>query len=140
MSAADILATAPADPSPGLQAWLDWIAAGHDPRRLSDLLAEDAEFRSPVVFTPKYGPEALAYLIGGTTILGNDKFRYLAMFDDPQQRKAALVFESELDGVYAEGLDLIEWNEDGKIARFTVMLRPAKALEAAKAAMAAFVG
>jgi hypothetical protein len=39
-----------------------------------------------------------------------------------------LEFEVKLDGITVNGVDMIKWNEAGKITEFKVMLRPLKAV------------
>jgi hypothetical protein len=39
-----------------------------------------------------------------------------------------LEFELELEGIKINGVDLIKWNDAGKIVEFKVMLRPLKAI------------
>ncbi|MBV8063347.1 MAG: hypothetical protein JOY51_07110, partial [Nevskia sp.] len=43
-------------------------------------------------------------------------------------RDAVLEFMVEIDGIMVNGVDLIRWNEDGRIVDFKVMLRPLKAI------------
>ena len=42
---------------------------------------------------------------------------------------AVLHFAAEVDGLSVEGIDMIHWNDDGKITSFKVMIRPFKALQ-----------
>jgi hypothetical protein len=39
-----------------------------------------------------------------------------------------LEFETEIDGKYDNGVDIIECNDEGKIIEFRVMLRPLQAV------------
>ena len=41
---------------------------------------------------------------------------------------AMLEFETEIDGVLVNGVDIINWNETGQIVEFKVMIRPLKAV------------
>lgn len=94
---------------------------------LGDILADDALFLSPVAFTPKQGKaQVIQYLAAAMALLGNDSFKYVREIVGP--RDAALEFEVELDGVQINGIDLIKWNEAGKITEFKVMLRPLKGI------------
>jgi hypothetical protein len=43
---------------------------------------------------------------------------------------AVLLFASTVDGLEVQGIDLIRWDDDGRIEDFTVMVRPFKALQA----------
>lgn len=96
---------------------------------LSDQLAEDAVFHSPVVHTPQAGkPIVMAYLTAADTVLGNDSFRYVREIVDDGANMAMLEFELELDGIQVNGVDIISWNDDGLIQDFKVMIRPLKAI------------
>lgn len=95
---------------------------------LSRLLADDAVFISPVVHTPQRGkPLAMAYLGAAFQVFFNPTFRYVREIVGPSD--AALEFETEIDGVLVNGIDLIKWNADGKIVEFKVMIRPLKAIQ-----------
>ena len=112
---------------PGLAAWHAYMAGGGDPRALRDLLAEDAVFHSPVVHTPQEGRDKVfAYLHAASHVLGGDDFRYLREIVDGDQ--ACLEFQSNLDGIQINGVDIIRWDEDRKISDFKVMIRPLKAI------------
>ena len=96
---------------------------------LSAQLADDAVFHSPVVHTPQQGkPIVMAYLSAADEVLGNDSFRYVREIVDDSVNMAMLEFELELDGVHVNGVDIISWNEEGKIKDFKVMVRPLKAI------------
>ena len=42
--------------------------------------------------------------------------------------QACLEFQSVLDGIQINGVDIITWNDEGKIKDFKVMVRPLKAI------------
>ncbi|MEM9571040.1 MAG: nuclear transport factor 2 family protein [Pseudomonadota bacterium] len=119
---------------PNLQSWFDYMMGGHDKALLLELLHDDVVFRSPVVHTPQEGkPITFAYLSAAGGTLGNDTFKYTRVFDCGD--KAVLEFESEMDGIHINGIDMIEWDADGKIVDFKVMVRPLKAIQTVHAAM-----
>ena len=124
--------------SSNLQAWFDWMNGDHSPEGLSAQLADDVVFKSPVVHTPQAGkPITMAYLTAAGATLGGDTFSYTRVFDCGD--KAVLEFECEMDGILVNGVDMIEWNTDGKIMDFKVMVRPLKGMQAVHAAMAAML-
>ena len=47
----------------------------------------------------------------------------------------ANLFETEIDGISVNGVDMIQWDDDGKILNFKVMIRPFKAVEIVRAKM-----
>lgn len=119
---------------PNLQAWFDYMMEGHDKNLLLDLLHDDVVFRSPVVHTPQEGKAiTFAYLSAAGNTLGNGTFKYTRVFDCGD--KAVLEFENVMDGIQVNGIDMIEWDADGKIIDFKVMVRPLKGMQVVHAAM-----
>lgn len=94
---------------------------------LGALLAEDAVFHSPVVHAPQRG-KALTqgYLTAAFHVFFNETFRYVREVRGPND--AVLEFETEIDGILINGVDIIRWNDDGRISDFKVMIRPLKAI------------
>lgn len=110
------------------------IADWHRFMRYGDLnlldrqLADDCVFVSPVVHTPQAGKNlSFGYLSAAQKLLGGEDFEYLREFDCGE--RAVLEFGRELNGIYIEGVDMIEWNNADQIVHFKVMVRPKKAVE-----------
>jgi hypothetical protein len=103
------------------------LVASRDASGLDDLLADDVTFESPIVFKPQLG-RALAggYLRAALKVLDNGHFRYVHEWYG--ERSAVLEFETVIDGIKVEGVDLIHWNAADRIVRFKVMVRPLKAI------------
>jgi len=109
-----------------IQTWHGLVNA-HDPSGLDDLLADDVVFLSPVVHTPQHGKAITkAYLSAAFQVFFNPSFRYVREILGPSD--AMLEFETEIDGVRVNGVDLIKWNDAQQIIEFKVMLRPLKAV------------
>jgi hypothetical protein len=103
------------------------IARTRDVRGLDSLLADDAVFYSPVVHTPQVGKAITTkYLAAAFQVFFNETFRYVRELRG--DRDAVLEFELELEGLKVNGVDLIKWNDSGKIVEFKVMIRPLKAI------------
>ncbi len=111
----------------GVAAWHAYMEGGGDPQALREMLAENAVFHSPVVHSPQAGRDKVfAYLHAASHVLGGDDFRYEREIIDGNQ--AMLEFATTLDGIHINGVDIIHWNDDGKIIDFKVMVRPLKAI------------
>jgi ketosteroid isomerase-like protein len=103
------------------------IVEKRDVQELDALLADDAVFHSPVVHTPQVGKSITKkYLTAAFQVIFNESFRYVRELQG--DRDAVLEFEVKLDGITVNGVDMIKWNEAGKITDFKVMLRPLKAV------------
>lgn len=105
------------------------IVATRDFAALDALLADEVVFQSPAVHTPQAG-RALTrkYLEAAFQVLGGETFRYVGEWSG--DRSAVLEFETTLDGLLVNGVDMINWDPSGRIVRFKVMVRPLKALQA----------
>ena len=89
-----------------------------------DALAEDVVFHSPITFKPFEGRESVAMLLGVVFRTFED-FRYTDELDGDEVK--ALVFQAKVGDKQVEGLDLLRFDAAGKIADFTVMVRPLSA-------------
>jgi SnoaL-like domain len=99
----------------------------NDVKGLGSVLSDDAIFHSPVVHTPQIGKEITEkYLAAAFNVLFNDTFEYVR--EIVGEREAMLEFVVELDGIVVNGVDIITWNENGRIVDFKVMIRPSKAI------------
>lgn len=117
-----------------LERWHE-VVRTRNPALLNQLLAEDATFHSPILFTPQQGRDMVAlYLTGAMHVIANPTFRYVREIAD--ERNAVLEFETEIDGVHVNGVDLITWDEQGQISDFKVMVRPLKAVNVVQRRMA----
>ncbi len=98
------------------------------------LLAEDVVFRSPIVFKPYRGREAVAPLILAVSRVFED-FRYAREIGAPEARDHALVFNACIGDRELEGCDFLHTDESGLIDDFSVMVRPLSAALALAEAM-----
>jgi ketosteroid isomerase-like protein len=103
---------------------------------LADLLADDVVFRSPVAFKPYEGKAIVAAILRGVGRVFTD-FRYVRELADEDGHGSALIFQTVVDGVSLNGIDLLRTNDEGLITELTVMVRPLSAANALSAAMAA---
>ena len=92
-----------------------------------ELLADDVVFRSPAVFKPYAGRPAVETIL--RTVFG--VFEDFGYTDElAGEGVHGLVFEARVGDRRLQGLDLIRENGEGRIAEFTVMIRPASGLMA----------
>ena len=107
------------------------------PNKLDDLLHDDVVFYSPVVYTPQKGKEITKlYLSAASGVFSSEKkgkeekkeskFEYIK--EVVHGNHACLEFETEMNGVYVNGIDLITWDENDKIIEFKVLVRPLQAV------------
>lgn len=124
----------------------DWHACirGQLEGGLDILLHDDCVFYSPVVFTPQRGKEMTKLYLNaaGATFNGSDGkndstapaaasekkggFRYTK--EVLLGNHAVLEFETEMEGKYVNGVDIITCDDEGKIIEFKVMVRPLQAI------------
>ncbi len=105
--------------------------ANKDASAIAAVLHEQCVFESPVVHTPQRGKKiTAAYLISAGQILGNENFRYIGEWHsgNPSKNSAILEFETEIDGVKINGVDMVTCDDAGLITHFKVMIRPLKAI------------
>ncbi len=103
------------------------IVRERDVDALDALLADDVVFHSPVVHTPQRGrPITTMYLAAAVTVFGNASFRYVRELVGVNE--AVLEFVVAIDGIEVNGVDMIRWDDAGRIVDFKVMLRPLKAI------------
>ncbi|KRO99596.1 MAG: hypothetical protein ABS14_05480 [SAR86 cluster bacterium BACL1 MAG-120813-bin36] len=98
-----------------------------DPNFLELILDESVVFTSPIVFKPIQGKEMTKmYLMGAGITFNMDKFSYVREVVDGLD--TILEFETFIDDIAVNGVDMIRWNEEGKIVDFKVMVRPLQAI------------
>ena len=120
----------------GLARWHRVLEAGSRPDDLAAMIHDDAVFHSPVMHTPRVGKSlVVAYLAAAGQTLGNPSFRYVRELVDGDN--ALLEFETEMEGIHVNGIDLITFDGEGMIKDFKVMVRPLKAVNKVWEMMAA---
>ncbi len=103
------------------------IVEARDAAGLDNILADNVVFHSPVVHTPQTGkPITTLYLTAALHVLNNDTFKYLR--EVISGNNAVLEFQTVIEGISINGVDMISWDKDGKIIDFKVMIRPLKAI------------
>jgi hypothetical protein len=102
-------------------------AEAKDFSRVDELFSEGAVFRSPVVYRPYEGREAIKVVLGAVVSVFED-FRYTAQLDTGDT--AVLVFEARVGERELQGVDILRFDPDGRAAELTVMVRPMSGMHA----------
>ncbi len=98
-----------------------------DPAALYAMLHPDAVFESPVVHNPQRGRDIVfKYLSSADKVLGGPGFHYVGEWTGPNS--VILNFQTIINGIKVDGIDMITWNGAGQITHFKVMVRPLKAV------------
>jgi hypothetical protein len=109
-------------------------AEGKDFSAIEELFAEDVTFRSPAVFKPYEGRDAIAMILGTVAQVFED-FRYTDQVETGDS--AVLVFEARVGDRELNGVDILHFDAGGKIVDLMVMVRPMSGLQALAEAMQA---
>ncbi len=120
-----------------LKTWHDLVKT-QNVRGLDALLADSVVFHSPIVHAPQVGKAVtLQYLSAAFHVFFNESFKYVRELSGP--RDAVLEFQVEIDGISVNGIDMLKWDEEGRIIEFKVMVRPLKAINLIHQQMAAML-
>jgi hypothetical protein len=107
---------------------------------LDELLADDVVFYSPVVFTPLESKDmAKLYLSAAAKTFGEDGSSFHYTKEVMSRNHSILEFESTIGGTYVNGVDIMTWNDEGRISEFKVMIRPLQAVNLVHAKMKAML-
>ena len=111
-----------------LEKWHQGLKS-QDQNFLDKILDDECIFTSPIVFKPIEGKEmSKLYLMGAGQTFDMDRFKYVRELVDGLD--CVLEFETFIGDISVNGVDIIRWNENGKIIDFKVMIRPLQAIQA----------
>jgi hypothetical protein len=120
-----------------LSTWHELVRT-RNTKGLNSILADEVVFCSPVVHTPQVGKTiTLQYLSAAFHVFFNESFEYVRELTGP--RDAVLEFQVEIDGIIVNGVDMIKFDDRGKIVEFKVLIRPLKAVNLIHQRMAAML-
>jgi 2,4-dienoyl-CoA reductase (NADPH2) len=105
------------------------MVAEGNPGELAGLLHPKAVFRSPMAHTPYPGARTVG-LILSTVLKVFEDFKYHREMVSADGLSVVLEFSAKVNGKELKGVDLIAFDQDGKIVDFEVMVRPMSALQA----------
>ena len=121
-----------------LEKWHHMVAAG-DLSALASIVHPDAVFRSPMAHTP-YGPAAALLMALQTVVQVFKDFTYHRQLASADGLNVVLEFSARVQDKQLKGIDLIRFDEQGRIVEFEVMVRPFSGLQALGAEMGARLG
>jgi hypothetical protein len=99
---------------------------------IDELFSEEVVFRSPVVFKPYEGREAIAMLLGAVGQVFED-FRYTDQVETGDA--ATLMFSARVGERELDGIDYLHFDSEGRIDRMAVYVRPMSGVNALAEAM-----
>jgi hypothetical protein len=107
-------------------------AEAKDFSAIDELFAEDVVFRSPVVYKPYEGRDAVAMLLGAVAHVFED-FRYTDQVETGDA--AALAFSARIGDRELDGIDFLNFDSDLRVKRMAVYVRPMSGVNALAEAM-----
>ncbi|OLL31642.1 polyketide cyclase [Burkholderia sp. SRS-W-2-2016] len=121
-----------------LDAWHAMVD-NKDFSELESIVHPDAVFRSPMAFKA-YAPAPALLMALRTVITILNDFTYYREFSSPDGLNVVLEFSATVQDKQLKGIDMIRFDEAGRIVEFEVMVRPASGLQALGAEMGARLG
>lgn len=95
---------------------------------LDPLLADGIVFRSPVAHTPYPGREAIKLVLKNVNQVF-ENFTYYRTLVTDDGTSLVLEFSAEVNGKQLKGIDMLRFDEQGRILEFEVMVRPLSGLQ-----------
>jgi len=121
-----------------LEIWHTMVAS-KDLSNLASIVHPDAVFRSPMANSPYASAQALILALS-TVIQVFEEFAYHRELASDDGLNVVLEFSARVGDRNLKGIDLIRFDEQGKIVEFEVMVRPLSGLQALGAEMGARLG
>lgn len=111
----------------------------HDLSRLPEITHPDVVFRSPMAHSGYHSVDALVLALTNVDQVFQN-FTYHRFFYTEDGLGVVLEFSASVGDKELKGVDLVQFNEEGKIVEFEVMVRPFSALQALGQEMGKRVG
>lgn len=121
-----------------LEKWHAMVAS-KDLAGLADIIHPEATFRSPMAFKPYQSSQAVVLLLS-TVITVFEDFTYHRQLVSEDGLSLVLEFSARVGDKKLKGIDLIQFDANGLITDFEVMIRPFNGLQALGAEMGARLG
>ena len=115
----------------GLIKWHKFVAE-NNVQMLEEALADTVVFHSPFIWRPIQGKaETMRYLKSAVRVFKDFTYQRQFVSDD----SVTLEFSARVGELQVKGVDLLQFDQEGRIIDFEVMVRPANGLQALGAAM-----
>jgi hypothetical protein len=103
------------------------VAQSGDFTDLDTMIHDDAVFESPIIHTPQRGKAiTIQYLTAAVMTLKSPSSQFVGEWSG--DKSVVVEFKSEIEGITINGIDMISFDETGRITHFKVMVRPLKAM------------
>jgi hypothetical protein len=103
-----------------------------DVSAIGEVFTDDVTFKSPVVFKPYEGREAVAMILGAVVQVF-ENFRYTDQTETGDV--ATLAFTATVGDRELDGIDLLRFDDDGRVSELAVYVRPMSGVNALAEAM-----
>lgn len=121
-----------------LEKWHAMVAS-KDLAALDAIVHPNAVFRSPMAFKPYQSAQAVTLLLR-TVLTVFEDFTYHRQLASPDGLSVVLEFSARVGDKQLKGIDLVQFDAEGFIVDFEVMIRPMSGLAALGAEMGAKLG
>ncbi|EJZ58967.1 nuclear transport factor 2 family protein [Pseudomonas fluorescens] len=111
-----------------LKHWHEMIRTGNL-KALPELLDANAVFRSPMAHSPYPGAQVVTMILNTVFNVFED-FKYHRELATADGLNVVLEFSAKVGAKELKGIDMIRFDESGKIVEFEVMVRPLSGLQA----------
>lgn len=111
-----------------LKHWHEMIRTGNL-KALPELLDANAVFRSPMAHSPYPGASVVTMILNTVFDVFED-FKYHRELVTADGLNVVLEFSAKVGAKELKGIDMIRFDESGKIVEFEVMVRPLSGLQA----------
>ena len=105
------------------------LMQNNDLRSLPELLHPQAVFRSPMAYKPYAGAPMVSLILNTVSKVFVD-FAYHRELASADGLSVVLEFSAKVNGKDLKGIDLVQFDADGKVVDFEVMVRPLSGLQA----------
>lgn len=120
--------TLPAPVAASLKLWHQMIAE-NNLAELPSILHRKAVFRSPMAHTPYPSAQAVQVILSNVIQVFED-FKYHRELASADGHSLVLEFSAKVNGKELKGIDMVQFDAEGKITDFEVMVRPMSGLQA----------